>query len=72
MALVTTDNTHFTPRIYNATNFFLTLVSRLGKGEKVYVRNIAVISNLKTTFHKMENLKKSDQIPVARAKGCNS
>lgn len=72
MVLITTVNTHFTPGIYNAINFFLTLVGRLGKGEKVYVRAIAVISNLKTTFHKMENLKKSEQIPVARAKGCNS
>jgi len=72
VALITTDNTHFTLSIYNAIISFLTLVDRLSKGEKVNVRGIAIISNLKTTFHKTENSEKSDQIPVARAKGCSS
>lgn len=55
MALIT----RFTPKIYNAICFLLTWVGRLSKGEKVQVRDIAILSNLKTTFYKMEKLKES-------------
>lgn len=57
MALIT----HFIPKIYNIICFFLTWVGRLIKGEKVQVRDIAILSNLKTTFYKMEKLKESIQ-----------
>lgn len=51
--------THFIPKIYNIICLFLTWVDRLIKGEKVQVRDIAILSNLKTTFYKMEKLKES-------------
>lgn len=55
MALIT----RFTPKIYNAICFLLTWVGRLSKDEKVQVRDIAILSNLKTTFYKIEKLKES-------------
>lgn len=55
MALIT----HFTPEIYSTICFLLTWVGRLIKGESVQARDVAIFSNLKTTFYKMEKLKES-------------